>query len=406
MIKFGHIADCHINRKFITEGIKALSQIKDNCLKEKVEFLIIAGDFWDKLVHLTEDSPVNKATSIIKEIAEILPIIIIYGNHDVRGSLEIFEKLSNNITVVSSPELLCKVEGKIERYNESLNPDALFFCFPYLRKEGIKKKLKEEKQENVIEKAEHVIESYVRYTKKKMLERVKHLDLDKIYKIAIAHGTMRGVKNAIGQDSYYLNKDVHYIEDTFEEMDYIALGHIHAFQTLGKEYRACYPSSIYSVNFSEEGDRFCLVVEIDEDKTLKILPKKLDVQLVKTLKVDLDELPPQRKIIMNHLNEIKEMVLSETNTRWKIEFYGLRNTLEYLKDFQFPENVDLHRNFSDTLSIKDIDENEDRPLTFEEKVIRYIEINKGVKWTKSLEIKFNKINEDKIQYYNTEEEDE
>jgi exonuclease SbcD len=405
MIKFGHIADCHINRKFIIEGIKALSQIKDNCLKEKVEFLIIAGDFWDKLVHLTEDSPVNKATTIIKEIAEIIPIIIIYGNHDVRGSLEIFEKLSSNITVISEPELLCKVEGKIQKYNDSLNPDALFFCFPYLRKEGIKKKLKEEKREKIIEKSEHIIESYVRYTKQKMLEKVKHLDLNKIYKIAIAHGSMRGVKTAKGQDSHYLNKDVHFIEDTFEEMDYIALGHIHAFQTLGKEYRACYPSSIYSVNFSEEGDRFCLIVEIDEDKTLKVLPKKLDVQLVKTLKINLDELPPQRKIIINRLNELNTIASAEKNTRWKIEFYGLRNTLEYLKDFTFSDNIILDKNFSDTLSIKDVEDG-DGPLTFEEKVIKYIEINKGVKWTKSLEVKFNKINEDKIQYYNSEEDDE
>ena len=404
MIKFGHIADCHINKKYITEGIKALKQIKNICIEENAEFLIIAGDFWDKLVHLTEDSPLNKAAEIIKEIAEIIPIIMIYGNHDVRGSLEIFEQLSSNITVVSEPELLCRTEGKIYKYNKNLNPDILFFCFPYLRKENVKKKLKEEKQEIIIEKAEHIIESYVRYTKQKMLSQVKHLDLNKIYKIAIAHGSMKGFKDAKGQDTHYYNiNDIHYIENTFEEMDYIALGHIHAFQTMGKEYRACYPSSIYSVNFTEEGDKFCIIVELEDDKTLKILPKKLDVQLVKTLKINLDELPPQRKLIINHLNELNKMAEEEKNTRWKIEFYGLKNTLEYLKEFKFSENITISKNFTDNLSVKNIEE--ERPLTFEEKVIKYIEENKGVKWSQSLESKFNKINEDKIQFYNTEEEE-
>lgn len=405
MIKFAHIADCHINRLFIDEGIKSLTQIKNHCVKENVEFLIIAGDFWDKIVHLTEESPVNKATTIIKEIAEIIPIIIIYGNHDIRGSLEIFEKLSPNITVVSEPELLCKTNGKICKYNNSLNPDILFFCFPFLRHEYVRKKLKEEKQENTLEQADHIIESYVRYTKQKMLNQVQHLDINKIYKIAIAHGTMKGSKDAIGQDSQYLNNmDIHYIDDTFDEMDYIALGHIHSFQTLGKEFRACYPSSIYSVNFTEEDEKFCLIVELDENKTLKISPKKLDVQLVKTLKINLDELSPQRKIIMNKLKELNDMAIENQNTRWKLDFYGLKNTLEFLKDFQFAENIVVHKNYSDLLSTKEIDNS--TTLTFAEKVKKYIEDNKGIKWNKSLEAKFIKINEDKIQYYNSNGDDE
>lgn len=404
MIRFGHIADCHINKLFIDEAIKSLSQIQNICIKEKSEFLIIAGDLWDKLVHLTEDSPLNRAATLIKNISEFIPIIIIYGNHDVRGSLEIFEKLSHNITVVSEPTLLCRVDGKIRKFEKDLNPDTLFFAFPYARKEAVKKKLKEELGQETVQKAEHVIESYIRYEKQKMIEKVKHLDLNKIFKIGIAHGTMQGSSKADGQDSRYLNEDVHFIESTFDEMDYVALGHIHKFQTIGKKHRACYPSSIYSVNFSEEDDKFCLIVELDDDKTLKILPKKLNVQIVKTLKEDLNKLPPRRREILNRLNELNETLSKDKNTRWKIKFFGLRAVLEYIKEIEWHDNIKINENPTDEFSIGDIVVPE--TLTFEQKIKKYIKDVKGVEWSESLSDKLNIINDEKEQYYNVEEDEE
>jgi hypothetical protein len=227
-----------------------------------------------------------------------------------------------------------------------------------------------------------------------MIEKVKHLDLNKIFKIGIAHGTMQGSSKADGQDSRYLNEDVHFIESTFDEMDYVALGHIHKFQTIGKKHRACYPSSIYSVNFSEEDDKFCLIVELDDDKTLKILPKKLNVQIVKTLKEDLNKLPPRRREILNRLNELNETLSKDKNTRWKIKFFGLRAVLEYIKEIEWHDNIKINENPTDEFSIGDIVVPE--TLTFEQKIKKYIKDVKGVEWSESLSDKLNIINDERL----------
>lgn len=406
MIKFAHIADCHINKNFINEGISSLTQIKEIIKKENCEFLLISGDFWDKLIYLTEDSPLNQAAEIIKDISLSIPIIMIYGNHDVKGSLEIFEKISNNITVISEPTILCRTNNKILPFNKEINNyDIVFLCIPYLRKEYIKKKIKEENIEEII-KNDIIIEPYIRHLK---LEMLKNINND-VYKIAVAHGTMSDCKNSIGQELEYLTNDIHFIYDTFYDLDYAALGHIHLFQTLGHEFRACYPGSIYSVNFTEEDDKYCLIVTLENDKTLKIQPKKLNVKKVKTININISNIFTIQELNEKLKNINNEIIKDYLNTRFKINFFGLKENLEILDHLNFKfdtEDIIINKHVLENKKNNNEEEEEieEKPETFKEKVINYIKNYKNLEWTQSLDEKLNKIIQDKLEYFNYEEND-
>lgn len=390
MIKFLHIADCHTNIKNRDESIKSLIQIKERCLKDKgIEFLIMAGDFWDQVVSLTRFSPVSEAIEIIKEIAEKIPIIMIYGNHDVSKSLEIFTTVSKNITVVEEASLICRVNGKFKIYEKKDNPDSLFYCFPYIEDYHAQVAWAEETGKKGIEKVENKVEYYIRNKKLIWNEETKHL---KVPRIGIAHGTMVNATRCEGQNSWYLNNHVHYVLETFEGLHYVALGHIHKYQTFKmKSGLAAYPGSIYSCNYSELDEKTFLIVEIDKDFVPKITPILIDCKIRKREEIFWNEIENMnRKDLFNHIHLIcQSKEVDKEKIQWEVKINGPKKFLIFLEDLREnkPKNVDLKFEYE----INDeyvLQNGTTQELSIEEKVKNFLK-NLDIEYTESIEHKLN-----------------
>ncbi|MGB9980584.1 metallophosphoesterase family protein [Methanobacterium sp.] len=85
MYKFAHIADCHLGAQKYSElkelEIKAFNTCLDRCIKEKVDFIIIAGDLFHS--NLPDMGIVKQAVAKLKEVADKgIPVYINYGSHD------------------------------------------------------------------------------------------------------------------------------------------------------------------------------------------------------------------------------------------------------------------------------------------------------------------------------------
>ncbi len=85
MYKFAHIADCHLGAQKYSElkelEIKAFKECLDKCIKEKVDFIIIAGDLFHS--NLPDMGIVKQAVGKLKEVADKgIPVYINYGSHD------------------------------------------------------------------------------------------------------------------------------------------------------------------------------------------------------------------------------------------------------------------------------------------------------------------------------------
>lgn len=85
MYKFAHLADCHLGAQKYPElkelEIKAFKDCLDICMKEEVDFIIIAGDLFHS--NLPDMGVVKEAVGKLSEVRERgIPVYINYGSHD------------------------------------------------------------------------------------------------------------------------------------------------------------------------------------------------------------------------------------------------------------------------------------------------------------------------------------
>jgi DNA repair protein SbcD/Mre11 len=83
--KFAHITDCHLgawrNPKLKEINLKAFQQAISICIDEKVDFIVITGDFFD--VSVPELGHVKRAVDTMRvAIRQGIEIYMIYGSHD------------------------------------------------------------------------------------------------------------------------------------------------------------------------------------------------------------------------------------------------------------------------------------------------------------------------------------
>ncbi len=83
--KFAHITDCHLGSwrspKLRELNLKAFETAVQACVTEKVDFIIITGDFFD--VNVPDLAPVKRAVEVMKDARKRgIEIYLIYGSHD------------------------------------------------------------------------------------------------------------------------------------------------------------------------------------------------------------------------------------------------------------------------------------------------------------------------------------
>ena len=131
--KFVHAADLHLDTPF--RGIpsdsglagtfqqatfRAFSRIVDVCLRERVAFLLLAGDLFD-----TKDRSVRARLALRRELERLdaagIQTFIVHGNHDplsgdtgalaLPGSVKVFGAAWEEVEVRREGRLLCRVQG-------------------------------------------------------------------------------------------------------------------------------------------------------------------------------------------------------------------------------------------------------------------------------------------------------
>ncbi len=111
MHKFAHLADCHIgaNREPVLQELelKAFKEAIDLCIREKVNFVLIAGDLFHS--NIPDMSVTNEAVKKMRELRDNnIPIYVIYGSHDYSPNE------TSIVDILNSAGLITKiVKGKI-----------------------------------------------------------------------------------------------------------------------------------------------------------------------------------------------------------------------------------------------------------------------------------------------------
>ena len=288
-MKFLHLGDLHIGKSLyefdlIEDQRYIFNQIIEIAVDKKVDGILIAGDVYDKTI--PSENAVRLFDYFLCQLeAKKLKTFIISGNHDSDERLNFGSSLFESKGVYISS----KFNGKLyKREFEDPNGKVNVYLLPYVTGSQVKHFYPDEKIDNYNDAVKAIIKR-------------ANINTDE-RNILVAHQFVGGkekLPNLAGSEGVAV-QNVGTVEiissECFDDFDYVALGHIHSGQSVGRE----------EVRYSGSPLKYSLS-EIDDDKSVPIITfgqkGKVDIEFV--------ELKPLRNL--RHIKGKLNVVLNDDN---------------------------------------------------------------------------------------------
>lgn len=273
MFKFGHIADLHFGRSkhssldaktgmqtALVNDVVAFNEFVEIAIREKVDALLIAGDVFDK-IHVS-NAVRREVAKAIRHVLDHMELYVIIGTHDRAHDKYAAHTLSDWMHFSGGTEHMARFHV-IDTPSSFLHmcdgkPLANILAIPEPNKGAL------EDPVTCVRKSytDHVKEAFAQFDIREDLPVV-----------LIAHFAISGA--ASGEEVFSiaaakLHEAVPVeLFDSMPYLDYVAMGHIHMTQELGKTGKVVYPGSLNYNSFSEatlkKGGYIC---SISDDKVL------------------------------------------------------------------------------------------------------------------------------------------
>ena len=288
MVKFAHLADCHLGgwrqEELQNLNFRTFQAIVARSIQERVEFMLISGDLFDSAYPAIEI--LKETFSEFKKLHDAkIPVYLIAGSHDFSASgktfLDVLEKAGFCKNVENSE---VQEDGRI-KLTPHFHGDIAIFGYPG-RKSGME------------------------------IEDLRKVYFDSVYPFTIfmIHTTIKDVVGTIPIDS--LEKS------GLPLANYYAMGHIHQiFEAREANSHYVYPGPTFPNNFQELTDLKCgsfQLVEIENGST-KSQNIKIPLKEVAYLEINLDSGLTATDRIISELDKL--------NLRDKIALLKLKGTL-------------------------------------------------------------------------------
>ena len=236
MVKFLHTADWHIGRKLQGKDLLEDQQYVMNNLISKIDetkpdFLIIAGDLYDRSV------PSKEATTLLQELLVKIniecniPIFAISGNHDSRERLAIGEAWFSKHKFYLHTRLN-------QAFDKITFEDTDIYLLPYFEPFEAREYFEDA-----------TLTTHNSATKRVIDEIYKNIDMSKT-NILVAHTFVSGGLETDSEREISVGTVENVAVEIFEKFDYVALGHLHNPNAI-KEERIKYSGSPMAYSFSE-----------------------------------------------------------------------------------------------------------------------------------------------------------
>ena len=255
-MRFLHLSDLHLGKRvnefsMLEDQAYILKEILNIIDEQKVEAVLIAGDIYDKVIPSAE--AVRLLDDFLTRIAaRELPVFLISGNHDSAERIAFGSRLMSSRQIYLSPVFESDVEPITisDRYGE-----IHIYMLPFVKPTLVKRVYPEEEiityQDAVNAAVQHM-----------------QIDTDK-RNILLAHQFVTGAARC---DSEELS--VGGLDDVdasiFDGFDYVALGHLHGPQKIGKE-TVRYSGTPLKYSFSEANQKkAAVIVDVEEKGKINI----------------------------------------------------------------------------------------------------------------------------------------
>lgn len=255
-MKFAHIADLHIGKRvhdfsMLEDQRYILEEMLRIFDEEKVDGVLIAGDVYDKTVPSAE--AVQVFDDFITKLAKMeMPVYMISGNHDSAERLAFGAQLFENNGVYISPVY----EGEVKKVEvEDVYGTVNIWLLPFLKPATVRHALQRED-----------INTY----EEGVVAALQGCEIDTEQRnILVAHQFVTGADRSDSEETSVGGLD-NVSAEVFEDFDYVALGHIHRAQKMGRETLR-YSGTPLKYSFSEaDHKKSVTIVELLEKGRVEI----------------------------------------------------------------------------------------------------------------------------------------
>jgi len=315
-MKIVHLSDLHLGKRLnefslIEDQKYILNQITDIIKQIKADAIIIAGDVYDK--GFASEEAVQLLSDFLCSLSTFnKPVFIISGNHDSAVRVAFASPLMQDKGIYISPV-----------YNGEIKPitvkddfgEVNFYLLPFVKPSHVKAVFPDSDIKDYTDALEVAIDALNIDTSKR--------------NVLIAHQSVMGALHCDSEDISI--GGVENVSPTvFSDFDYVALGHIHGPQSVGKpEIRYCgtplkyslseiqHEKSVTVIDFKDKGDLSIDTIPLKplrdlievkgkyEEITLKENLDKINcndyVHVVLTDEQDIEDALPKLRIFFNHL---------------------------------------------------------------------------------------------------------
>lgn len=337
-MKFLHLGDLHLGKTLfdfdlVEDQRYILDQILCIAEKESVDGMLIAGDVYDKSV------PSEAATKLLdyflmKLAQKEIKVFMVSGNHDSD------DRLNYGSTLFASNQIFISAvfDGTLHRQSFAEEDTKInIYMLPFVKASQVRHYFPDEK----IESYDDAVQTIIRNT-----------DINKSNKnILVAHQFVSGKgedpalagSESVGTQSVGLVEKIGY--DCFDDFDYVALGHIHSPQKVGRE-EIRYAGSPLKYSLSEANN----------EKSVSLIT----VSAEERVKIELVPLKPMRNV--RHIKGTLKELLDKKNVKAPEDFiYATLTDEDIINDamgiFQqvYPNTVRIDYDNSHTREIEQVD---------------------------------------------------
>ncbi|MCI7814227.1 MAG: exonuclease SbcCD subunit D [Lachnospiraceae bacterium] len=247
-MKWMHLSDLHIGKRvhefsMMEDQKDILRKILEVIGREKVDGVIIAGDIYDKPVPSAE--AVQVLDNFLTQLARRhIPVFAVSGNHDSAERVAFGAQFMSAGGVYLSPVY----DGNVRKICLSdAYGQVWVYLLPFVKPATVRHAFEEEK----IESYQDAVEAAIR-----------HMEVDTDQRnLLVAHQFVTGASRCESEEisvGGLDNVDV----SVFDAFDYVALGHIHSPQYIGREtVRYCGTPLKYSFSEAEQ-EKTVTIVEM------------------------------------------------------------------------------------------------------------------------------------------------
>lgn len=341
-MKLMHLSDLHLGKLVLEQSMiddqkYILNQIIDIVKKEQVDIVLIAGDVYDKSIPTIE--AVNLFSDFLTRLYKLKVLVfVISGNHDSKDRLsfgnEMFVDNGIYIEGIFNGNLRCETindkDGKLNIY-----------MLPFIKPVEVKRFYPDE----IIDTYEDAIKCILKHSSINKFER----NIIMVHQFVTSLG-----EDVIRSDSESISLGgIDNIDVTlFKDFDYVAMGHIHGPQKVGRE-TARYSGSPLKYSFREVNQKKSVcIIEFNskEDINISKIPL-IPIRDMRVIKGPFDKLISKEIVNLENKNDYLDVVLTDDdyiiNAIGKLrKFYPNILKLEYenkISSNEVSDNIDIDK---------------------------------------------------------------